>query len=1328
LTEEEAINGDPKVRYFDHINMSSSPGLPYTKMNLSNGKHSLFEVVDDKHVPKHPVLIDRLRMRVEEAKKGVRIESIASDCQKDERRPPGKAARIFTILPVDHTIVMRQYFMAFAIYFYSVAITTFSAVGINCFSQEFTTLIRKLRTKGPKLFCGDFKTYDGQVCHPQLIDAARRVIERWYELFDPNWNAVDERVRTVLIDEVIHTIVQCLNVRYGTHGGNPSGQMLTTIINTIINAILMRYVWLIIVPQPYKSLAKRREHVAETMYGDDNGFNVSDEVADYYNMRTISEFLESVGITYTNAEKTGVITDFVDEENFSFLKCKYKKEGNFYMPLLSKTSINECVNWITKNGEPFEMTVNNCCEALRYTFFYGKDEFDDLYYAIGHELRKLDTPFYLPTYAHYYDEFHGSTVVAQGDEITDEEARAMYRELYDYCRMSNMDLPTDPSIERIVSDEMRRLLEECAEAQGDEETTTQQDDASERVGRTTQLPATTYVEQTDTTTSITNPSISPQAIKNGAISENPWTYDSYLSKPIRAGSYPWTTSSGINNILKSFYFPEWFALKPTTTVNVFNNFNLWRGRPRIRIELNGTKFHQGLLLAWWAPQIRDGSSSWVGNRSRITTLQHAFLDASKNTVVEFDIPWFYYRDYVDLSMGRILGYNNTIPLGALNISVFNALQATTGASTSIYYTVSISSHDNEFHVPAPSAVAQGATHSTNITNNMQGWDHVANATLPMNVRGDELDLTADTHVSSMDKPSYTINHNPIVRRPFPYLGHATNIDYNDRLAMEPGGQTEVTTDHAGTKEDEMAFDHLKSKSTYLCTLNISTANTSGSTLLQIPMTPVVLPVISGTPPTLGSDSIQNYIDTGSGSSTSVWYPPLLSYLAMPFDYWRGGLKYKLQFASSAMHTAKFCFTLNYGIFTTTGLSGLESASQYTYYFELNADKKVFEFEVPYLSDTAWKRVLSQIPSSGTSNTVNVWRNGCMGMATLELVNPLVVPNNVVGNIDCNFYLSGMSDFELNYMSSNNNWYPIAQGEEEAENEVSKFEGLAMKKSKTMSEDYKSIRQILKRFTLVSGFSVADNPTTGILGLQSSLLITSIVSATDSASGTLHPYNYSRLLYYGMLYRAHRGSLRFKYNTVFTYTSDTPVSYLQELQYFPYEVAYNSANTPSSNFLTGVTANSLPTTFIPYNVLSSTAASTVYAQPSFGARDISSDVAQYHEIEVPYVSQNEHCLIPVGIPGYLSAAKGWYALTPAANYGIWADANSRGTISQNLIPVQPTDNTGTSITHVFGAIGDDFRFLGLIGVPPLRYNAVVTNSAGVTSYGPLFPDRWYDAVY
>jgi hypothetical protein len=143
--------------------------------------------------------------------------------------------------------------------------------------------------------------------------------------------------------------------------------------------------------------------------------------------------------------------------------------------------------------------------------------------------------------------------------------------------------------------------------------------------------------------------------------------------------------------------------------------------------------------------------------------------------------------------------------------------------------------------------------------------------------------------------------------------------------------------------------------------------------------------------------------------------PLLSYISLPFQFWKGSLAYKIQVVSTSFQTGKIFFAFNFDQFSVpSGTTVHQITSQYGQAFEINQGSNEFEFAVPFVSPTTELNV----PNNNVPSRVDT-----LGQLNVVVLNPLVAPNNTPTTIHFNVYLAGGDDYELSTLTQSNNVLP-----------------------------------------------------------------------------------------------------------------------------------------------------------------------------------------------------------------------------------------------------------------------------------------------------------------
>ncbi len=371
---EEAVAGIDGLEFVDAVCRTTSPGYPWI---LSRGSYvgkskwlgKEGSSLDGSHISE---LREAVTNIVERARNGVRLEHIFMDFLKDERRPLEKVAigktRQIMGCPMDLLVAMKMYFGDFVRHVMDNRIFNGVAVGIDP-GTEWDTLARYLKVSPDNVFtAGDYSKYDARI--PVAIGLrVYKIIKSFYV------GSTDEedRIRYVLFQEIINSVHLSDGVVYTFTGGNPSGQPMTAIYNSIANLLIMQYVGL----STFLSNGGKGEEwcaIAErtrfSTFGDD--VIVSYHPTDSYIWaQSVLEVQipKLVGMAYTNEAKDGLSKDARSIEEITFLKRGFRKHLGLWTCPLDLDVLRETLSWVKKDNTEDELKLRIeavLCELARH--------------------------------------------------------------------------------------------------------------------------------------------------------------------------------------------------------------------------------------------------------------------------------------------------------------------------------------------------------------------------------------------------------------------------------------------------------------------------------------------------------------------------------------------------------------------------------------------------------------------------------------------------------------------------------------------------------------------------------------------------------------------------------------------------------------------------------------------------------------------------------------------------------------------------------------------------------------------------------------------------
>jgi len=1355
LTQAEALNGIVGDDFIKHMDMKTSAGFPWNQNPLAKGKWPYIQHENplDEH-SKYIIVDKELQRKVDtrfvQAKKGNRVESLWIDTLKDERRSLEKVfegkTRVFTNPPVDFSIVCRRLFGAFNSAFYANRLKYFSAVGIDPGGLEWTIMFQELQNNSDIGFGGDFSGWDGNLS-PQFLMGICDVVNYWYNDCQENQIA-----REVIFDEIIHTPQVALNEVYYTHLGNPSGNPLTVIVNTIAHFMKFLYCYYKIVPKDLNSLQHFEENIKIYIYGDDGIVSIKKEILKDFSPDKLSDELEELNLKYTNSSKTGP-AEIVPIRDLTFLKRGFRQDKfGRELATIDKQTIHELTNWTRKCADMTveEASVDNLNDALGFMYAYGKEQFNELRDKIKEKL-KTSLHSKLRDYTYFHQLFRSkcedlSFVPARPEAQVEVPINALAD--------STTPITTNKGDEIRTTDNTKGIILESQ--------------------REVEVSGPTLVPKSGT-----------KRLTGSSMPDPRWSLNDMVNRRVWVNTYTWSVSQSMGTAIATLHLPSDVIVNYLQSA-AFERFVYWRGTIALDFELSGMRQQLGRLKIFAVP-FTDASvtTAWhLGNPQVYYGLNPLSLDPSSNIKDRLVIPFYNPRNYISIN-GPAVDANIDFTATVLAV-VLVPLGSATCAQQQINMTIWASFlEDSEFHVPLNSSATgrsynqeharrlqqssraipmrpEGGQIST--TNNVTAYGNMDGTCIPMKMTNDDFQGAASGNqlsVPAFDRAARSINPINVVRKYIQNFAHSKGSELVTRMDLDPSNLAISIREHFSTNENEMAMEFLISKPTWVQNIAWPGTTTYGTSLYSAFIGPMFSLFTPGT-------TTQVNIIQGQQVKMTLW-----EYATMNKAFWRGPVRVRLELVATAFHVGRLCLTINYG--APPGIqSGLRDAtSQYAVEFELSNEKSTFEYDIPFVSPTAWKRTCRGPSSPDDPEITGVWWNDYFtGSFDISVVTQLQTvcnspPDAVIVLSMCagpgyNVYMP--SNINQSFQPSLISSVPIPMRPESEANKagsdatpsppeapstivpakqvappdtISVFgdtlqfgpraairdirEELRRYYPRTTQMTYNYVPQAAVASTTndnESGYTPLFNTATIPTNTSLSYCIFNVVelSALGAASEALQSMNYSMvnynnpLLHYGCMYRFWRGSQRRK--VIFgkvqssTYVEESPAnSGLVFIPHGQYVLGHSPmASRPNWAWISANIANGmLGQEFVSVGGdaigYTSTRTGTNYAQDLIGH-----DIVNYSEIEIPYTSL--YNVLPTS-QGVLAAD-----LAP--------DLQMVGVlIAYTIFSIPYTATPGTAPINrpitMLTSVGDDFRLGTFLGMPNI-YPCELTP-------GFLWPDTW-----
>jgi len=373
LTYEEAIRGSDESIYISAINRASSAGYPWVldKKPSTHGKTGWLG--DDELFLYDEDVRKAVNHRIEQAKLGIRVPVLWTATLKDERRPIEKVdankTRVFASGPMDYTIAVRQYFLGFMAHVMENRIKNEQSIGTNPCGLDWTKTAKKLGKYGKKVFAGDFSSFDGTL-NSCILSRFVEIVNEFY-----NDGAENARVREVFMLDVFNSTWLCKGSIIGLTHSQPSGNPLTTILNSFYNSVSMRIAYYRAAKAAKVTPPFFDEVVSMVSYGDDNVINFSDGIVGWFNQQTVTEAYQTFGMIYTDEAKSGNITKYRELSEVAYLKRGFRYCNGIYRAPLELKTILETPNWIMKCPDSVLACQMNVEDSIRELAQHDEETF-----------------------------------------------------------------------------------------------------------------------------------------------------------------------------------------------------------------------------------------------------------------------------------------------------------------------------------------------------------------------------------------------------------------------------------------------------------------------------------------------------------------------------------------------------------------------------------------------------------------------------------------------------------------------------------------------------------------------------------------------------------------------------------------------------------------------------------------------------------------------------------------------------------------------------------------------------------------------------------------
>lgn len=1057
MSLDEALIGVPGVPGYESLNMNTSKGhVGVLFPGYKNGgkKSEVLEVMyeDEEGKPCYKVTcpekllgeLDELKSQAESLQ---RIGFVSALNYKDETLKKTKeCARLFSALPLHFILLQRIYFLSFTKWFRDWNFVSECAVGINATSPLWHKFAEYMLVHsedgGLHNVAGDYQAFDQKAVAMFLICCYNIIL---HICAMAGYTELDLNVMSVLMVDLIFPIFDFNGDLVMPNGGNPSGHSLTVVINSILNSLYMRYVFFSVLPD----LIRFQAFVKLLTYGDDNIMSVHRSIREYFNQNVISTVLAEIGMVYTDTQKNKVFADFLPFNQVTFLKRSfvYMAEFGQYMAPIEMDSIMKSLLYHVPSKAEGVLVEHQMAQSLMSAsdelFLHGKDVFEELQcklvfivanYGIGHYM--VDR---------FYDGYEAR--VQRWHEIYDDQKFVEQSGLCDFVLQLEAgvcgQVVTSPcdncQVQNLVSHDVRvrassispgffnqrlrlsigylailvaLLLPQIVMALGDCKIM--------QLGRfvdSQYLSETNWVTEMhmdigikslqanlDFADGTPQPLVSynnNMSAETAATSTNDLGMGDFLSRPIRIASIPWTPAlAGFGTSIDPWSL--FFGNK--RIINRINNYALMSANLHLKVVINGNGFYYGRVMMDYLPL-----SGYDTSTPRLTTSPlaitagsqrlHLQIDPTTSSGGEMILPFIFMLDKISVASAQ---WN---ALGTLYFREMAMLRHANAATTPIEINVFAWAENVELSLPT----SANSTALVNQSGDEYGMDKFMDKATALTkcadtwsdipvvgpyARASSMVMRGVQNLAGLAGFSRPPDNDsePIRKK---ILTNLVNTDANDgsvKLTVDSKQELSIGSESLNLSiNDEMDLSVIAAKQAYIGSFYWDLTHAVDDPLLYTKVSPMLY---------------------NTESTPTNFMPSPMMFAALPFRFWRGKMKLRIEIVASSYHRGRLLVTWNPSTSASNELNVVMSTI-------IDLDKKRDAvIEIPWGLTTSFASVASPSlldkgwlanPGVTAYTTDPVYDNGTIGVYVL---NTLAVPNTAATSLVTGLIYVSMEDAEF----------------------------------------------------------------------------------------------------------------------------------------------------------------------------------------------------------------------------------------------------------------------------------------------------------------------------
>lgn len=475
---------------------------------------------------------------------------------------------------------------------------------------------------------------------------------------------------------------------------------------------------------------------------------------------------------------------------------------------------------------------------------------------------------------------------------------------------------------------------------------------------------------------------------------------SFLKRPVKIFS----TTVKVAEALSTQFKPWKLFLDNKRVINRINNFNNLRCNLHLKFMINGNGFYFGKIIASYRP-LNDFDLEHehiAGEQADImlaTQRPHVFLDPCMSTGGELRIPFFWYKDSLNIpnsdwdemgviyleSINKLKNVNGATT--DLTISVFAWADQATFDSPTINSSGSLTPQAGEYD--AEGVISRPATMLANVASTVAPY---MGPLKPFAMAMSEA-AGLSSKLAKLYGFSRPVDITPAMKmqpRPIANLANYDTLDTTTKLSLDTKQEITIDTRVMGLGgNDELSIDSLVTRTNYLGSFDWKVDALPNTRLTDINVWPY--------------HKLKH-------NTENAWQFPSYAIPMFDFRYWRGTFNLKIEVACSNFHKGRILIVYDPSVATSTP----ETNVQYSYVMDL-ADSKEMTIQIPWAQSQAFKTRPTGWQALESNNGINSnVRNepGDNGVISIFVLNELTSPSSSTEAVAINLYGSFNAGFKV----------------------------------------------------------------------------------------------------------------------------------------------------------------------------------------------------------------------------------------------------------------------------------------------------------------------------